>query len=55
MKDAWLVGYTFFNPHVFDVTDHWRANQIIGWVRMYGEHYFDQLEIDWSLLNEGKA
>ncbi len=53
MPRAWLDGYDFFNPVLFDAAEQWRAQQVVSWIAQYAHNHFQDLEIwhvDWQQL-----
>lgn len=45
---AWLSGYEFFDPSVYDKKELWRTQQIKQWFKEYGQDYFKDLDI-WDI------
>jgi len=47
----WFTGYEFFDPSIFNESELWREEQIIGWFNQYGKSHFKNLDIwdiDWG-------
>ncbi len=51
IRPEWFTYFTFFDSSCYQIPEKWRRPQVNEWFALYGEHYFNDLDIwdvDWG-------